>query len=88
MKQEELEGSNRPLTDIELTTQMIEMIDKMPFFGTTIGCFDCNTDQVGHNPISFGSLELNNEKHKQLLVENLRYKVVENMEELKQEERK
>lgn len=77
MAQEEKEGTNRPLTDEELANQMIDLIERMPFFRTTIGCFGCDIDKVGHNPLNFGSVTLSDEIHKNLLVDSLRYKMMQ-----------
>lgn len=72
MNEEEQIGENRPLTDLEKVTQMIDIIDKMPSFETKIGCFDCEIDAVGHNPLTFGSKKLEDYYDKRDLVYELR----------------
>jgi radical SAM superfamily enzyme YgiQ (UPF0313 family) len=51
MLREQEEGKNRPLTDKELVEQMIEIINRMPAFRTKVGCFGCDIDRVGYNPL-------------------------------------
>lgn len=75
MEKEVIEGTNRPLNDKELSTQMTEIIEKMPAFKTTLGCFNSEVDPVGNNPINFGSVVISHGTHKDLLVENLEYRL-------------
>ncbi|OGH12469.1 MAG: hypothetical protein A2857_00175 [Candidatus Levybacteria bacterium RIFCSPHIGHO2_01_FULL_36_15] len=62
MKEEERNGANRPLTDQELGQQIIDIIAALPQMRSgesiKIGCFPPDIDQVGHNPLAFGSLDL------------------------------
>lgn len=68
MLKEQKKGENRPLTDKELSQQMITIIDEMSCFYTKIGCFGPNIDQVGHNPLSFNSIQIDNAFKKDSLV--------------------
>ncbi|MBU0957563.1 MAG: radical SAM protein [Nanoarchaeota archaeon] len=69
---EEKEGKNRPLTNIELGEQMIQIINEMPTFDTKVGCFDCDVDQVGHNPLTFDAVDISHRSDKAELVEELK----------------
>ncbi|MFH1500894.1 MAG: hypothetical protein ABIE22_03015, partial [archaeon] len=53
MAEEQRLGINRNLKDDEKAMQMIQMIEEMPGFETTIGCFSNEIDKVGHNPLEF-----------------------------------
>ena len=64
MNEEQLSGENRPLSDLELFTQMIEIINEMPFFETKIGCFNDKIDKVGYNPYELRSVDFNNRTDK------------------------
>ncbi len=55
MEEEVKEGTNRPLTDLEMAKQIKEMISLMPAFYTHLGCHNSFVDAVGHNPAPFGS---------------------------------
>ena len=72
---EEKEGKNRPLTNIELGEQMIQIINEMPTFDTKVGCFDCDVDQVGHNPLTFDAVDISHRLDKAELVEDLKEKL-------------
>lgn len=72
MQQEQEEGTNRSLTERELAAQMINIIAKMPFFKTTLACFDAKTDAVGsNNPLAFGIADIPLQKVKDKFVERL-----------------
>ncbi len=58
MEEEVKEGTNRPLTDLEMAKQIKEMISLMPSFYTNIGCHNSFVDAVGHNPTPFGSRQV------------------------------
>ncbi len=72
MRAEEQSGENRPLTNKEKAKQMVDIIDQMPEFETKIGCFDCEIDAVGDNPLTFGSRKLEDYYDKQDLVYELK----------------
>ncbi|MFZ2193270.1 MAG: radical SAM protein [Candidatus Moraniibacteriota bacterium] len=73
MRQEEEGGINRPLTQKETAEQMIEIIEKMPFFETKIGCFNTDVDAVGCNYLPFGSYNISDRGGKNSLSSQLRY---------------
>ena len=61
MQQELLDGLNRPLSDSELATQMADIVEGM--FGwdrwdVKLGCYSPTIDAVGHNPITFDSVDI------------------------------
>ncbi|MFA6462133.1 MAG: radical SAM protein [Candidatus Woesearchaeota archaeon] len=58
MNEEVATGINRPLTDKETAQQMVDLVRAMPYFDTKLGCYDTSTDQVGHNPVNFGSRDI------------------------------
>ncbi len=74
---EEKEGKNRPLTDIELAQQMAEMIRQMPVFNTKAGCFEPKIDAVGHNPVTFGSVDIvgDADKDKKMLLTEMSLRI-------------
>jgi len=72
MAEEETAGTNRPLNNGELATQMIEMIEALPNLRTKLGCFDCTIDQVGHNPLPFGSFQIYGQMGARRLARGLR----------------
>ena len=75
MKKEQEKGENRPLTNKELTGQMIGIIDRMPVFRTKIGCFNRQIDAVGHNPLNFGSYNIYDRYDKDQVVRSLRFRL-------------
>lgn len=58
MQAEQEAGENRPLTDVELAKQMIEIIQGLNFH-MKMGCFETKVDAVGYNPFTFGSVNYN-----------------------------
>jgi radical SAM superfamily enzyme YgiQ (UPF0313 family) len=75
MNREVANGSNRPLKDQELATQMWRIIRKMGIWDCKVGCFDCHIDQVGHNPLPFGSTSISDEYDRNDLLRNLAFKI-------------
>lgn len=74
MAKEMSEGTNRPLTDGELLEQTMEIIRQMKIRRPVkIGCFWSDVDQVGYNPMAFGSVDIagyiDGEKEKLAFVE-------------------
>lgn len=77
MQQEELDGKNRPLTDLELAEQMIDMIDGLELTDIKLGCFPPEIDTVGYNPLPFGSVVIACDYDRERLVERLRQELSE-----------
>jgi radical SAM superfamily enzyme YgiQ (UPF0313 family) len=73
MQHEREADENRPLTPKETATQMADIIEQMPNFDTKVGCFDRRVDQVGCNPVIFGSRRLYFTSDKSQLVRELRH---------------
>ncbi len=55
MQAEQEAGENRPLTDVEIARQMIEIINRL-HFPVKMGCFEAEVDAVSYNPFTFGSV--------------------------------
>jgi radical SAM superfamily enzyme YgiQ (UPF0313 family) len=68
-------GENRPLTDKEMANQMVRIIDMMRPFRTKVGCFNCEVDGVGFNPLSFGSFDIYDKYDKNYLADELQRRV-------------
>jgi len=73
MANEQSQGTNRQLTQEELTEQMADMIELFTF-NTTVGCFDKSVHSVGINPQPFGSKKLQTELDRTDLVDQIRGK--------------
>jgi hypothetical protein len=71
MAREIKEGTNRPLTNVELAEQLIKFIDNLEF-RSTIGCFDTSIQPLGFNPVFFGSVKLSDYYDRQNVVEKLK----------------
>jgi hypothetical protein len=55
-----------------MAEQMVEIIHEMPVFETKVGCFDRSIDQVGQNPLPFGSKQIRDQREKDDLVRGLK----------------
>ena len=78
MEEEIKTGANRPLTEREMSEQMISIIENAHLFPCTIGCFGEDIDAVGHNPLPFGSVNHGygrNISSKKKLIESLKFKL-------------
>ncbi len=54
MADEMADGTNRPLTDVELVTQVRGIVQLLRESSrVNVGMYDCGIDQVGRNPVSF-----------------------------------
>ncbi len=73
MQEEIRNGTNRPLTNKELRKQVIAIIEGLRY-GTKVGCFDCDIDGVGHNPMPFGSFDLSGFRASEDLLRSLRFR--------------
>lgn len=72
MNSEQAAGTNRPLTDKEMVTQIANILEKTSIGSSKVGCFPTNIDGVGHNPLPFGSVSVGSNISKETLVSILR----------------
>jgi radical SAM superfamily enzyme YgiQ (UPF0313 family) len=72
MAEEEKAGTNRPLTDYEIATQTIGIIEKMLQFNTKVGMFGKGVDAVGNNPLNFNFRLYADDDDKDFIITDLR----------------